>query len=208
MSNLMISRRTPPGWSWDLSADNRARRSLLRGFLAFLLIGFSAALPAQETAVDAAEPQQESYRLGPTDVIIVKVHNHEDLSGTFQLDGSGLISMSLIGQVEAEGLTTAELESRITDMLRPDYLVNPRVTVRVENYRPYYLIGEAANTGAFDFRQGMTFMEAIAIAGGYSYRAKKDIVFVKRGGAEEEVEMKVHEKVQPGDIIRVAERLF
>jgi polysaccharide export outer membrane protein len=54
----------------------------------------------------------------------------------------------------------------------------------------------------------MTFMEAIAIAGGYSYRAKKGVVFVKRGGAEDEVEMDVHEKVQPGDIIRIAERLF
>jgi polysaccharide export outer membrane protein len=191
-----------------LSADNRARRSLLRAFFAFMLIVFSAVLPAQEAAVDAAKPQQESYRLGPTDVIIVTVHNHEDLSGTFQLDGSGLISMSLIGQVEAAGLTTAELETRITNKLKPDYLVNPRVTVRVQNYRPYYLIGEASSTGAFNFRQGMTFMEAIAIAGGYSYRAKKGVVFVKRGGAEDEVEMDVHEKVQPGDIIRIAERLF
>ena len=173
-----------------------------------MLIAFSAVLPAQEAAVDAAKPQQESYRLGPTDVIIVTVHNHEDLSGTFQLDGSGLISMSLIGQVEAAGLTSAELESRVTTMLKPDYLVNPRVSGRVQTYRPYYMIGEAGSTGAFNFRQGMTFMEAIAIAGGYSYRAKKGVVFVKRGGAEDEVEMDVHEKVQPGDIIRIAERLF
>jgi polysaccharide export outer membrane protein len=120
-----------------LSADNRARRFLLRTFSAFILTAFSVALPAQEAAVDAAKPQQESYRLGPTDVIIVTVHNHEDLSGTFQLDGSGLISMSLIGQFEAAGLTTAELETRITNKLKPDYLVNPRVTVRVQNYRPY-----------------------------------------------------------------------
>ena len=105
-------------------------------------------------------------------------------------------------------LTTAELEPKITGLLKPDYLVNPRVTVRVQNYRPYYLIGEVNSTGAFNYVQGMTFMQAIAIAGGYSYRAKKGVVFVRRGENEEEIELDVDDRVQPGDIIRVAERLF
>jgi polysaccharide export outer membrane protein len=143
-------------------------------------------------------------------VIIITVHNHDDLSGTFQLDGTGTISMSLIGTVDAAGLTAPELEARIVEKLKPDYLVNPRVTVRVQNYRPYYLIGEVGRTGAFNYVQGMTYLTAIAIAGGYSYRAKKGVVFVIRGDDpdREEVEMDVNEKVQPGDIIRVAERLF
>jgi len=194
------------GWSSGLSGDAPARRTL-RLILVFLLSLLACAAEAQVDnsgviADDAA------YRLGPSDVIIVTVHNHQDLSGTFQLDGGGLISMPLIGQVEAAGLTAAELEVRLTQLLKPDYLVNPRVSVRVQNYRPYYLIGEVNRTGAFNYVQGMTFMTAIAIAGGYSYRAKKDVVFVKRDGAVEEVEMDVDEKVQPGDIIRVAERLF
>lgn len=189
-----------------MSGDVTAHPAL-RLFLVLLLTLFSGLAVAQ--GENEAEPSDDAaYRLGPADVIIVTVHNHADLSGDFQLDGSGLISMPLIGQVAAAGLTAAELQSRITDLLRPDYLVNPRVTVRVQNYRPYYLIGEVTRTGAFNYVQGMTFMTAIAIAGGYGYRAKKDVVFVKRGGAEDEVEMDVDERVQPGDIIRVAERLF
>jgi polysaccharide export outer membrane protein len=192
-----------------LNADPPARipRSTLLTTLALLLLLVSASLWAQDDAV-VADVGQEGYRLGAGDVVRVTVHNHADLSGDFTLDGAGTISMSLIGTVDASGLTASELESRITGLLKPDYLVNPRVTVRVQNYRPYYLIGEVNSTGAFNYVQGMTFMTAIAIAGGYSYRAKKDVVFVKRGGSEEEVEMNVHEKLQPGDIIRVAERLF
>ena len=194
----MISRRIPPGWCSGLSAD----RALPRLLLFILLILASGAIHAQE------QQAQPDYRLGAGDVVTVTVHNHADLSGDFKLDGGGTISMSLIGTVEAGGLTASELEARIVGLLMPDYLVNPRVTVRVQNYRPYYLIGEVGRTGAFNYVDGMTYMTAIAIAGGYSYRAKKGIVFVKRGGAEEEIELDVHEKVQPGDIIRVAERLF
>ena len=179
----------------------------MRVALAFLILIFSGAVAAQETT-GGAIAEDAAYRLGPTDVIIVTVHNHEDLSGTLQLDGSGLLSMPLIGQFEAAGLTTAELEAKITGLLKPDYLVNPRVTVRVQNYRPYYLIGEVGRTGAFNYVQGMSFMQAIAIAGGYSYRAKKGVVFVRRGDSDEEIELDVDDRVQPGDIIRVAERLF
>ena len=209
MCPTTISRQTRSGWCSDLNADPPARipRSTLLTTLALLLLLVSASLWAQDDAV-VADVGQEGYRLGAGDVVRVTVHNHADLSGDFTLDGAGTISMSLIGTVDASGLTASELESRITGLLKPDYLVNPRVTVRVQNYRPYYLIGEVNSTGAFNYVQGMTFMTAIAIAGGYSYRAKKDVVFVKRGGSEEEVEMNVHEKLQPGDIIRVAERLF
>ena len=194
-----------PGWCSGSSAEIIANAAL-RFFLLLLFIATAGYATAQE-AVDDAPAGEAAYRLGPSDVIIVTIHNHDDLSGDFQLDGSGMISMPLIGQVRAAGLTAAELGLRIVDLLKPDYLVNPRVTVRVQNYRPYYLIGEVSRTGAFNYVQGMTFMTAIAIAGGYSYRAKKDVVFVKRGGAEEEIEMDVDERVQPGDIIRVAERL-
>jgi polysaccharide export outer membrane protein len=95
-------------------------------------------------------------------------------------------------------------------MLKPDYLVNPRIYVQVINYRPYYLIGEANTAGAFPYIAGMTYLKAIAIAGGFTYRAKKDVVYVVRAGdpEQEEIKLDVDEKVQPGDIIRVAERLF
>jgi polysaccharide export outer membrane protein len=118
--------------------------------------------------------------------------------------------MPLIGSVNAEGLTPAQLENILTSKFKPDYLVNPRVYVQVLNYRPYFLIGEALGTGAFPYIAGMTYLKAIAIAGGFSYRAKRDVVYVIRADDpdQEEVKVDIDEKVQPGDIIRVAERLF
>ena len=207
---MTISKPTRHGWFSGLSADLLAQ-SLLRRFLTILALALlvPGSVIAQSPEA-AAQPESTAYRLGAGDVIIVTVHNHDDLSGTFKLDGTGTISMSLIGTVDAAGLTAPQLERRIVSRLKPDYLVNPRVTVRVQNYRPYYLIGEVSSTGAFNYVQGMTYLTAIAIAGGYTYRAKKGIVFVIRGDdpEREEMEMDVDEKVQPGDIIRVAERLF
>lgn len=164
-------------------------------------------------AQDAIEPAPEtdaSYRLGPGDNIQISVHNQADLSGSYLLDGSGRFSMPLIGTVEANGLTRTDLETLLVSRLKPDYLVNPRVAVVVSNYRPYYIIGEVGKTGAFSFVQGMTYLTAIAIAGGYSYRAKKGVVFVIQGDDpdREEIKLDVDLKVQPGDIIRVAERRF
>jgi polysaccharide export outer membrane protein len=176
-----------------------------------LIVLFQEGTIAQDTTL-ANDPSvvNESYKLGPGDQLGISVLNQADLSGDFTLDGEGRFSMHLIGQVQASGLTATELESLLVSKLKPDYLVNPRVSVRVQSYRPYYLIGEVNNTGTFAYVDGMTYLTAIAIAGGYSYRAKKDFVFVIRGDDidREEIKLDVDAKVKPGDIIRVAERLF
>jgi protein involved in polysaccharide export with SLBB domain len=118
--------------------------------------------------------------------------------------------MPLIGTIEADGLNPLQLEDLLVSKLKPDYLVNPRIFIQVMNSRLYYLIGEVNGTGAFPYKAGMTYLTAIANAGGYSYRAKQDVVFVIRGDDPEqnEIKLSVDEKVQPGDIIRIAERLF
>ncbi len=118
--------------------------------------------------------------------------------------------MPLIGTVEAADLNPLELEDLLVSKLKPDYLVNPRIFIQVMNSRLYYLIGEVSGTGAFPYKSGMTYLTAIANAGGYTYRAKQDVVFVIRGDDPEqnEIKLSVDEKVQPGDIIRIAERLF
>jgi len=165
---------------------------------------------AQEPGTPVAEDGQNSdYRLNPGDKISVSVFNHEDLSGEFIVDGSGRIFLPLIGQVQASGLTSSELESELVGRYRPDYLVNPKISVQVQMFRPYYIMGEVQSQGPFDFTAGMTYLEAIARAGGYTYRAKKDVVYVVRAGRKhDEVRFEVNEKVQPGDVIRVAERIF
>lgn len=171
------------------------------------------ALSAQDSAEvtpDVTGISDSDYLLSTGDMIRVSIYNQPDLSGDFMLDGEGRFYMPLIGNVKAEGQTPAKLERQLVGMLKPDYLVNPRVFIQVLNYRPYYLLGEVQGKGEFPYVAGMTYLRAIALAGGYSYRAKQDNVHVIRGDdpKQEEIKLSVEEKVQPGDIIRVAERLF
>lgn len=187
---------------------------LLLGLLLLAAPGLRAQDAGQSFNPSLAEIEsigaESPYQLGAGDRISVEVFNHPDLSGEFSLDGKGRFSMPLIGMVGAEGLTPAQLENLLVSRLKPDYLVNPRVYVRVLSYRPYYLIGEALSTGAFPYIAGMTYLRAVAVAGGFSYRAKQDYVYVIRADdpEQEEIKLDVDELVQPGDIIRVAERLF
>ncbi len=182
----------------------------MRAWLAVLCLLFASMAAAAQVVEEADGPVDENYRLGPGDSIEVDVFNQADLSGEYTLDGSGRFSMHLIGQVEATGMTAAELEVELVSRLKPDYLVNPRVSVSVLSYRPFYIIGEVGQPSAYPFVDGMTYLNAIAIAGGYTYRAKKDIVYVTRAGDadEDELRLGVNERVQPGDIIRVDERMF
>ena len=165
---------------------------------------------ALSSPIPALGAGDNSYKLDSGDIVRVNVFNQPDLSGEYQLDGNGQFVMPLIGRVDAADLSSAELEILLVDKLRPDYLVNPRIFVQVLNYRPYYLIGEAGTTGAFPYIAGMTYLTAIAKSGGFSYRAKKKYVYVIRANDPEQNEIKLStdELVQPGDIIRVAERLF
>ncbi len=173
--------------------------------------GELASAPADVREMELIPVGSDSeYELGVGDRIQVIVSGHEDLSGEFVVDGDGQFYMPLIEEVDASGLNPAELEARIVDALKPDYLVNPRVNIQVLKYRPYYLMGEVLTTGAFPYLSGMSYLKAIAIAGGFSYRAKQDFVYVIRADDDslEEIKLPMNEKVQPGDIIRVAERLF
>lgn len=174
----------------------------------FLASGALAAQPSESTPQAGAS--DSTYKLGVADKIQINIFNQPDLSGEYQLDGEGRIFMPLIGRVEAVGLTAAELERMLVDKLKPDYLVNPKIFIQVGIYKPYYLVGEALGTGPFPYVSGMTYLQAIANAGGFTYRAKRDVVYVTRADDPTQTETKlgVDEKVQPGDIVRIAERLF
>jgi len=181
-----------------------------QGSFRVLLVLLVCTLPVLAQENTSTDPDSAGYKLGARDQIRVSVFNQADLTGDYILDGEGRFAMPLIGTVSANGLSPAELAIVITERLQPEYLVNPRVSVEVSNYRPYFLVGEVKSTGSFDYVEGITYLTAIAMAGGYSYRAKKDVVFVTRAGEDgtEELKLDVNEKVQPGDIIRVAERFF
>lgn len=151
-----------------------------------------------------------SYRLGPGDRVKVIVFGHDDLSGEFAIDGAGRLSLPLIREVTAAGLSAADLELVIAEKLKPDYVKNPRVSVEVLTYRPFYIIGEVKNPGSYPYVSGMTVVNAVALAGGFTYRANDRKVTIIRGSDDEQSKRQVglQTPVQPGDVIRVGERFF
>lgn len=173
-------------------------------FAFILTIGFGGAV-AQVRAAGSAD-----YRLGPGDLLRVVVFGHEDLSGEFEVKGSGHVSLPLIREVKAAGLTLRQFEQAVIDSLKPDFLLNPRVSVDVLNYRPFYIIGEVKRPGSYPYVNGMTVVNAIALAGGYTYRAKeKEVLITRVRDAGRKQEPADHEtKVLPGDVIEVPERFW
>lgn len=166
---------------------------------------------AAQAAGDMSLPADASleYRLGSGDKVRVIVYGEAGLSGEFDVSGAGRVSMPLIGQVEAAGLTLGEFEAAVVRKLRDGYLNNPRVSVEVLNYRPFYIYGEIGSPGQYPYTSGMTVLNAVAVAGGYTYRANQDRVFITRGeGAEVAYPASQAVKILPGDVVRVPERFF
>jgi len=118
--------------------------------------------------------------------------------------------LALIGRVDAKKLSVLQLKQRIVGMLKPDYLLNPRVSIEVLNYRPFYILGEVKEPQSYPYVAGMSYLNAVAIAGGYTYRAKKDYVMVIHANSptQEPIELKMDDKLMPGDMVKVEERFF
>jgi len=155
-----------------------------------------------------AEISQNQYQLGSGDRLRVNIFGEEALSGIYQVGDDGVVAIPLVGGVQALGLTIYELEEAIKEALEPDFLKAPQVSIEVLNYRPFYIIGEVNDPGSYPFVSGMTVLEAVALAGGFTYRARTSKVYIRRAGGQEEVLIAVTEIVMPGDIIQVRERIF
>lgn len=171
---------------------------------------FLAVIGLMAAGANAFAEEPVEYRVGSGDNLRVTVFGEEDLSGEFSVDGSGFFSLPLIGEVRAGGLTVREVEQTIVKRLKPDYLKNPSVSVAVLNYRPFYIIGEVQKPGSYAYVSGMKVVNAIALAGGYTYRARENKVLITRaGGAERKKQRANHDTaVLPGDVIEVPERFF
>jgi len=150
------------------------------------------------------------YKLGTGDKVRVTVYGETDLSGEFDVDSSGAVRLPLIGQVAAAGLTVHDFEQRVTAKLAGRYLLNPQVSVEITAYRPFFIIGEVNKPGQYAFVNAMNVVTAVALAGGYTYRADDEDVYIRRNGGSREVERPADEttKIYPGDIIRIGERFF
>ncbi len=148
--------------------------------------------------------------LGPNDRVRVKVYGEPDIAGEYEVDSTGQISVPLAGHVMASGLTTKQLERSIASTLAKGIVRDPRVNVEVALYRPYYILGEVKKSGEYPYRLGLTVLDAVASAGGFTYRANENKVFLRRSGgtAEEVHSLDSPVPVFPGDNIRIPERYF
>jgi polysaccharide export outer membrane protein len=162
-------------------------------------------------AANAAEDQEVAgYVLGAGDVVRISVFGEETLAGQFSVSGDGKISFPLIGDVQAAGKTVAQLRTEITAKLADGYLKDPRVSAEVINFRPYYILGEIEKPGSYPYVAGITVMNAIAAAGGFTYRANSHQVFIKKVNetSEHKVRLDGVLRLAPGDTVRVGERYF
>lgn len=153
---------------------------------------------------------RNAYELGSGDKVRITVFGETDLSGEYDVDGSGNVRLPLVGQVRAAGLSLHDFEAQIADTLRHGYLRDPKVSVEVTAYRPFYIIGEVTKPGQYPYVNGMTALNAVALAGGYTYRADDSDVYVRRNGHSREVELPADQttRIYPGDVVRVSERYF
>jgi len=186
-----------------------------RAFLGLALLGLGACTttPRRVAAVaPSAIPTglDGPYRLDSGDKLRVTVFEQAALTGVFAVDQSGYLSYPLIGSVAARGLTTQDVASSIRSGLKRGYLNNPDVTVEVDTYRPFFIMGEVRNPGQYSYVNGMTAETAVAIAGGFTSRANESGVMVSRqlNGKTYAGTLPMVAPIRPGDVLRVDLRLF
>lgn len=152
------------------------------------------------------------YRLAAGDRLSVTVFGEEALSREYVVTSAGDISFPLLGDLPAAGRDPLELSRDLTARLSDGYLNDPRVNIEVLNYRPLYILGEVTRSGEYAYRPEMTALQAIALAGGYTYRADRRRLFILRAGESQELTYEVSSQepvyVMPGDTIRIGERFF
>lgn len=175
----------------------------------------SACSSASMMNATEARPDEESLpptalALSPGDTIRVTVFNEAQLTGTYQIDDDGFVSLPLAGTLKAGGLTKVEFERVLATKLKGEYLTNPKITVEIASFRPYFILGEVERPGQYNYTSNLNVLSAMAVAGGPTYRASQTEVLIQRGGKGEfkKFQMSPTVMIYPGDLIRVPERFF
>jgi protein involved in polysaccharide export with SLBB domain len=185
-----------------------------------VLFGFSllvAGCGADEILQPTTEDQEAilaaaavPHRLQPGEKIRVSVYGEQGLSGEYEIDPSGFVSLPLAGTIRATGLTQKELEQKLTQQFSSEYLRNPKVTVSITQFRPFYILGEVEHPGAYPYTGGLNILSAIAIAGGTTYRANRSKIYIEHAGENglREYVASAAIPVMPGDVIQIPRRYF
>lgn len=176
-------------------------RFLTRAFLSLCVF-----LMFADASLNAKEFEQ-AYKLSSGDELKIIVYNEPELSGAYTLSETGAISMPLIGQVSLAGYSMSEAEKIIANAYLDGFLVNPSVTIEVESHGPFYILGEVRRPGSYPYKDNMTVLQAVALAGGFTYRARQTHMVLK-GSDGKENKIQPEAKIMPGDVVIINERFF
>ncbi|HEY5278446.1 MAG TPA: polysaccharide biosynthesis/export family protein [Pseudolabrys sp.] len=201
------------------SVGRRAVRAALHVLIFTAVVGLagcndysdpSSATGMQLASVRTVSVGPRTYILRPNDQVRVQVYNEPNATGVYTVDGGGYVSVPLAGRIHAAGLTPSELERTITKQLKGSILTDPHVNVQVATYGPIYIRGEVKQPGQFAYAPGLTIGDAVALAGGYTYRADESVAYVRSSASPQEVarSLRTDAPVAPGDNIRIPESYF
>lgn len=172
----------------------------------------------------AGQMTEESYKIEPGDMLDIGVYQEEDLSGSFEVKEDGTISYPLLGSVNLKALSKSEAESRLSELLAADYLVEPHVRIAINKYhgRTFVVLGSVNKPGSYEFPSdgNVTLLEAVSMAGGYNRYASVSGIRIIRESAnatKETIDPKINDiinghsedvELKPNDVVMVPERMF
>lgn len=172
----------------------------------FLSLAVCASAPGAASGDEAVYV----YQMGAGDRLKIVTFGEDKLTGEFVVNGEGVVSFPLVGDVPAKGRTVADFRADLVARLAREYLRNPSVTVDVVNFRPVFILGEVAKPGEFPYAEHMTVYTLVAKAGGFTYRANRKTAFIRGENQPGETThvLSGSTPVRPGDTIRIGERYF
>lgn len=190
--------------------SNKRRTGIFLFGLMLLCIAVVGCAPVSVNSTTPVPHDTGDYTLGVGDTVRINVYGQEEMSQEYTVEPDGVISLPLAGTVGAAGYSAREIEQAIVTKLHPDYMVNPKVSVEVIGFRSMYVLGEVQQPGKYEYVPNMTVMQAVAIAGGYTYRAAENSAEVTRHvkGALKTFTVDDKTMLKPGDTILIKRRWF
>jgi polysaccharide biosynthesis/export protein VpsN len=174
------------------------------------LIGLSNSIYAAELSDNSLKSSFSNYRLGVGDKVKIQVYGEEDLTIETTLTDAGTITYPILGELMASGMTIGELNSEIVNGLKGRYLVEPKVTIYITEYRDFYINGEVEKPGAYPYEPGLTVNKAVSIAGGFTQRASRTSITIVSDKDPSQIQenIQINSPINPGDVITVEESFF
>ena len=179
--------------------------------IVLVMVLLASGLLAMDARAQAKSDALSTYRLNSGDVISIRVFGEDDFNREkIRLTDAGTVSFPVLGEIPMLGRTVGEIEQLVTDRLKGRYLVNPRVSVWIDEYRSYFVNGMVEKPGAYPFQPGLNVRKAVSIAGGFKERASVNKIFIVRDkdAAHQPTKVDLNADIGPGDIITVEESFF